>query len=341
MAFNRFTLSLKISFVCVILLSQACSTDKPKVEAPKTPEVEKLDIKPVIKRYETALFNLDTKNLRQGLEVIHKDFAFFLGNEWSDTINQVRIINFITDPNIKELYALTMQKYPDVQFLENELGDAFETYKLSYPEKPVPSIYTYVSGLDIENPVYFADTAMAIGLDLFLGSDAKAYRKAGIPIYKSDRCTKENILPQCMRAISESLIAVDKDKNTLLDQMIIEGKALYFMDITLANTADNFKIGFSESQYDWCKKNEANIWSLFIDKQALFSSSPQILSKFLSDAPFTSGFEKDAPPRLGAYIGWQIIRQYMANSDNVTLKQLMLNTDSQEILKVSGYKPAK
>lgn len=338
MSFTRYIIGL---IVCFILLLHSCTSDKPKVIAPKTEEAEKPEIKPTIKRYETALFTLDVKNLQQGLDAIHTDFGFFLGNEWKDTINQVRIKNFITDPNIIELYRLTMQKYPDVQFLQDELGDALEIYKQSYPEKTVPKVYTYVSGLDVENPVYFADSAMAIGLDLFLGCDVKAYRKAGIPVYKSDRCIKENILPQCMRAISESLITVDKGKNTLLDQMIIEGKALYFLDITLPEVADQNKIGYSKEQLDWCKENEANIWALFIDKQALFSSSPQVLSKFLSDAPFTSGFEKDAPPRLGAYIGWQIIRQYMANSSNATLKQLMQNTDSQEILKISGYKPAK
>lgn len=341
MALIKVSKSICIGLIILAFAFHACTPDKPKVVAPKIEKKEKTEIKPVVKRYETALFNLDINNLKQGLKEISSDFSFFLGKEWSDTINQIRIKNFITDPNIKELYTLTMKAYPDVLFLQEGLGNAFEIYKQLYPEKPIPNVYTYVSGLDIENPVYFADTAIAIGLDVFLGSDAKVYRKAGIPIYKADQCIKENILPQCMRSISEREITVDKNKNTLLDQMIVEGKALYFLDITLPETADYNKIGYSTSQLEWCRSNEAKIWSLFIEKQALFSSNPQVLSKFLSDAPFTSGFEKDAPPRLGAYIGWQIVRQYMANSSNITMKQLMLNTNAQEILKISGYKPSK
>lgn len=341
MSYLKTAFAIGTSFLTLTLLFSACKSDKSKVVAPKTPKTEVTEIKPIIKRYEQALFGLDIKNLRKGLDGIHSDFAFFLGKDWKDTLNQTRIRNFITDPNIKELYTLTMQIYPDVEFLQQGLGKAINIYRQSYPEKPVPTIYTYVSGLDIENPVYFADSAMAIGLDVFLGSDVKAYRKAGIPVYKSDRCIKEAILPQCMRTVSESMITINKEKNTLLDQMIIEGKSLYFMDITLPDVADHDKIEYSRSQLEWCQKNEANIWALFIEKQALFSSNPQVLSKFLSDAPFTSGFEKDAPPRLGAYIGWHIVRQYMEKSSDVTLKQLMQNTDSQEILKISGYKPAK
>ena len=61
----------------------------------------------------------------------------------------------------------------------------------------------------------------------------------------------------------------------------------------------------------------------------------------MTDAPFTAGFAAESPGRLGAFIGWQIVREYMKESDGSTLKQLMENTNSQQILKVSKYKPAR
>jgi hypothetical protein len=294
-----------------------------------------------IKRYEKALFGLDKRQLRQGMSSLYPEYSYFLGSQWQDTMNILRIYNFLNDPNIRELYDLSITKYPDVTFLEKELSAAFNRYREAYPEKPVPHVFTYVSGLDIDTPVYYSDTAMAIGLDIFLGSEATAYPKAGIPKYKSERFTPDHILPQCMFAVSDNLVRIDEKRNTLLDQMIAAGKALYFLDVTLPEVKDEFKIGYANKQLDWSRNNESNIWAFMIEKQLLFSSDPQGVSKMMTDAPFTSGFAPESPGRLGAYIGWQIVRAYMKEADGITLKQLMEDTDAQQILKVSKFKPGK
>jgi len=308
---------------------------------PVQPAVNVQEGKIVIKRYEKALFGLDKKHLRQGMASLYPEYSYFLGSQWQDTMNILRIYNFLNDPNIRELYELTIKKYPDVTFLEKDLTDAFNRFRQAYPDKPVPNVFTYVSGLDIENPVYYSDTAMAIGLDIFLGNDVIAYPKAGIPKYKTDRFTPEHILPQCMLAVSDNLVRMDEKSNTLLDQMIMAGKALYFLDVTLPDVKDEFKIGYTQSQFEWSQNNESKIWAFIIENKLLFSSDPQGVSKMMTDAPFTSGFASESPGRLGAYLGWQIVRAYMKEVDDITLKQLMEDTDAKHILKVSQFKPGK
>lgn len=308
---------------------------------PSETGVKVAESKIFIKRYEKALFALDKKDLKQGMALLYPEYAFFLGNQWQDTMNILRIHNFLNDPNIKELYDLTLKKYPDVTFLENDLTAAFTRFRNAYPEKSVPKVFTYVSGLDIENPVYYSDTAMAIGLDIFLGNDVIAYQKAGLPKYKIERFTQDHILSQCMLAVSDNLVKMDEQSNTLLDLMIMAGKALYFLDVTLPDDKDEFKIGYSSAQLDWCRKNESRIWAFIIENQLLFSSDPQGVSKMMTDAPFTSGFAVESPGRLGAYMGWMIVRAYMNEADGFTLKQLMEDTDAKNILKVSVFKPGK
>jgi len=327
--------------VVLFLAFQACKNKNQDVAMPSQLKTNVPESKIVIKRYEKALFGLDKKHLRQGMATLYPDYSYFLGNQWQDTMNILRIYNFINDPNIRELYDLTVKKYPDITLLEKDLTGAFNRLRQSYPEMTVPHVFTYVSGLDIDNPVYYSDTAMAIGLDIFLGSDAAAYPKAGIPKYKANRLTPEYILPQCMLAVSDNLLRMDGKSNTLLDQMVIAGKALYFLDVTLPDVKDEFKIGYSFAQLDWSRKNESRIWAFIIEHQLLFSSDPQGVSKMMTDAPFTSGFAAESPGRLGAYMGWQIVRAYMREADNISLKQLMEETDAQHILKVSQFKPGK
>jgi hypothetical protein len=320
---------------------QACRNKSPEVTLTVQPDIQVEKGEVVIKRYEKALFALDKNHLKAGMSTLYPEYAYFMGSQWQDTMNILRIYNYLNDPNIKELYTLTLSTYTDVAFLEKELTIAFDHYRQAYPEKPIPGVFTYVSGLDIENPVYFSDTAMAIGLDLFLGSDVPAYAKAGIPKYKIDRFTRDHILPQCMLAVSDYVVRMDEKRNTLLDQMVMAGKALYFLDVTLPDVKDEFKIGYSPAQLVWSKNNETKIWAFIIENQILFSSDPQGVSKMMTDAPFTSGFATESPGRLGAYLGWQIVRAYMKEADNITLKQLMEDTDAQHILKVSLYKPGK
>ena len=47
---------------------------------------------------------------------------------------------------------------------------------------------------------------------------------------------------------------------------------------------------------------------------------------------------KESPGRLGYWVGYQIVNQYMKN-EGVSLLDLMKNTNSQEILLKSKYKP--
>jgi hypothetical protein len=337
--------SVRETFILLSLMLmfsiQSCRNKTAEVAMPSEPQLKVAESNIVIKRYEKALFRLDKRNLRKGIASLYPEYAFFLGNQWQDTMNILRIYNFINDPNIRELYELTITKFPDVSFLEKDLVAAFNIFRQSYPDKPVPHVYTYVSGLDIENPVYYSDTAMAIGLDIFLGNDVMAYSKAGIPRYKTERFTQDHLLPQCMLAVSDNVVREDEKRNALLDQMIMAGKALYFLDVTLPDVKDEYKIGYSEAQLEWSRKNESKIWAFIIENQLLFSSDPQGISKMMTDAPFTSGFAAESPGRLGAYLGWQIVRAYMKEADGITLKQLMEDTDSQHILKVSGFKPEK
>ena len=63
--------------------------------------------------------------------------------------------------------------------------------------------------------------------------------------------------------------------------------------------------------------------------------------KYTAEGPFTAAFSKESAPRIGYWIGWQIVRQYMKNNPEVTLQDLINETDSQLLLSKSKYKPKK
>jgi uncharacterized protein YjaZ len=144
-----------------------------------------------------------------------------------------------------------------------------------------------------------------------------------------------------MKILADITIPKTLPGNNLLGQMIDAGKRAYFVDAMIPGCADRFKIGYSQPQYDWIVKNEQHVWAAIIENRMLYTSDGQLIRAFMADGPFTAEFSHEAPARLGEWIGWQIVRHYMASNGGVSLPALLAETDAQKILTLSKYKPEK
>ena len=123
--------------------------------------------------------------------------------------------------------------------------------------------------------------------------------------------------------------------------MVYNGKVLYLMDELMPDLADSTKIGYTGTQAQWCKDYETDIWAYFLEENLLFETDYLKIQKYLTDAPFTPGVGEgnQSAPKLGVWVGWQIVRKYMDKHPDLSLQQLLAQTDAQKILKESKYKP--
>ena len=331
---------IKTSFyiVCIsILFFTSCKNNKKSKLDIELPKDSKVDVK--IYRYEKVLMNLNVDNLKAELKKNQKDYMLFLDANLDDTVNILRIYNFVSDPKSHEIYDEILKKYPDVKWIESELGSAFTYFKHYFPTKNIPKVYTYHSFLDYQNRVIYLDTVMAIALDMYLGSDFKMYPSVEIPKYLAARLDSSFILSDCMNTIAEKSIKFDLNGKSLLDYMVYRGKILYFVDAMIPKVFDGSKIGYTKEQLDWCTKNEANIWAFFIQNNLLYCKDFHKIRPFISEGPKTNGFP-GSPPRMADWVGWQIVKYYMENK-KTELKDMIGIDDSQAILQASKYKPKK
>ena len=302
-------------------------------------DISDVEIKQVkIGRYEKALFSLNPDSLKTGLKSIAPRFQVFLAADLDDTLNLIQIFDFITSPLNLELFNQVINKYPNLDILSNKLTKSFKYFSYHFPEKHLPDVYSYVSGLIFEQPVKILETSLIIALDMYLGKDFGEYKKLNLPNYKLERMNKNYIVRDCMDEIYFDNFYEAPPRN-FLEAMIKEGKRLYFLDAVLPDTPDFIKIGYTPEQINWCEKNENNIWAFFIENELLFSSNALSMRKFFIDGPFTSSFSKGSPARIGAWTGWQIIREYKKNNPEISLEELLKENDAQKILKDSKYKP--
>lgn len=331
-----------------ILYYHSDSTEK-KVYKLNHAELRQLkkEIPLTIHRYEKALFSLNYSNmdsLSLGIKKISAQFPEILIEKdiWKDTLMLKQLHYYLSDPIIEEIYQSTLQYYPNLDDVTDELSTALAYYRHYYPNAEIPTFYTLVPGIDTEMPsVYGYDNQIFINLDLYLGENNSHYKKMGIPNYIVERCNKKYIAIDCFKKALVYKQLPEKKLLTLLDNMLYEGKKLYFTQLMFPQRNEQDIIGYTLAKYEWAEKYQPDVWNYMIEKELLFSKNSDVTRRFIEEAPFTKPFTNASPGRIGAFIGWKIVQGYMKNNSTISLNELMKNTDSQYILKNSSYKPLK
>lgn len=338
-----------VVFLLAFLLNACSSCSNKNKEKEFLPVIERkkmtdIYVPPIkIHRYEQDLFAIPLDSLKEKLTTLHKKYSFFYKLEdLNNPANIYQMKLYLTDPVVKQFKKDVDKQYNDLSWLENSLKEAFKRILYFDSSFVIPNIYTYVSGGDFEFPVKYAENNLIIALDMYLGENYNIYKQFGIPKYISYRMTKDFIIVDCMKEIGRSYVEKYNPPNsTLLDKMLYHGKILYFTDLALPEIPDSIKIYYTTPQYMWASTNEGNVWGFFIDKKLLYTTDVREINKYIGEAPFTSTFSQNSAPRIGQYIGWQIIRSYARSHPNENFKNIFSITNSSILLQQSGYKPKK
>lgn len=220
-----------------------------------------------------------------------------------------------------------------------EIEAALKHYRYYFPKNNIPDIYTYFSSFGYS--VVTLDSVVGIGLDKYLGyKNFNLYDKVGFSMYQKRRMIKEMIPVDLMESIAKSDYPSNEDSlNTLLDNMIYEGKIQYYLNCMLPKTEDTLKWKYTDKQLNWANKFENKVWNYIAEKRILYSTDQNEIRKFIGEGPYTSIFTDSSAPRAGAYIGFKIVENYMNRNPKISLKDLMGTHNAREILTASKYNP--
>lgn len=317
----------------------------------KAVDVSHIDVDIRIERFDQDLKTLQPDNITKRLPVLEKKYSTFYqdymeqmlsAGSTSDTAYYANMRLILTNDDFHALKTEVGAAFKDLSNKEGELRDAFKHIKYFYPDVQIPRIISFYSGFTVQVPL--GKNYLGIGLDMFLGAGSKFYPalRQSIPQYISRRFTPENITPRLIETfVREEMFPEPDDLNSLLDRMIYNGKVMYFMQSVLPEVPDSLIINYTSDQQQWAENHQSDIWGYFLENNLLYESDYMKIQKFLTEAPFTPGIgnRNESAPKLALYTGWQIIREYMERNQNVDLPALMKNTDYQQILTDSRYKP--
>lgn len=254
-----------------------------------------------------------------------------------DTSAVSDINRFTKDADFNKIADTTKLVYADITEELKQIEKGWKMYKHYFPSEFTPNTIFYPFGFNYA--AVAIDSAACIALDQYLGEDYVYYNH--LPDYLRFRKKRPYIVADVFKAWGSSQFDDGTPKITMLDEMINQGKVLYFVDAMLPEMHDSLKIGFSQAQLDFCKTNEYQIWSYLIEKKLLYTTESKDITKYTGEAPFTPGMPRESPGRAAIWTGWQIINKFMQENPDYTLEMLMNEHDAQKILNLSKYKPKR
>jgi hypothetical protein len=343
---NRLT-HILIVFSLVSLLFSSCQKDKKDT----APDISDIKVDLVLHRFEQDLFQIDTNQMTEQLEVLTKKYPLFSALYFEQLIGAKRapqgfenyVKGFISFPEVRQLYDTCTLLFGELETYRSELETAFKYYRHYFPEQPTPQVTTYISEYTIGALIYGEDQ-LAVGLDFFLGADYPyAKYNPGNPNFSNYLIRSFNPDHMVMKTLQPLVedIAGTEPGSRMLDIMINEGKKFYLMDLLLPNTPDSVIFEMPIEDVKWLEDNELEIWAYLLQAQLFYESEWKKIRKFVEYSPRVPQMHPDAPGRAANWVAWKIVKAYMERNPTVTLPELMATKDAQRILDGSKYKPPR
>ena len=86
-------------------------------------------------------------------------------------------------------------------------------------------------------------------------------------------------------------------------------------------------------------ENQEIIWANLIENELLYERNDYMKNKFIGERPNVSEISENCPGRVGAWLGWEIVKKYMDKNSDVTISELMAETDAHKIFQMAKYRP--
>lgn len=328
----------KLHFIFLVLALWSCG--KNADECAYIPDTSPNDVTLEVEHFEDTIANISSKPelvAFLGRQPIIRDEMLRRREYPDDSVFINEMFKRFTHPGIKKLLAETKRVFGDGSELVSEFSHAFANLQYYYPDFEPPKIKTVITGLDTD--LYVTDSLILIGLDFFLGPDATFRPKTYD--YLMRRYDPQDIVPSCLLiyGISNRFNKTDLKDRTVLADMVAYGKSFYFTKHMLPCTPDSVLIWYTEEEIKGARENENLIWARFVQDKVLFSTNVIDKKNYLGDRPVTIQVGEKCPGRIGQWVGWQIVKEYMEAHPEKSLPELMNMDDAQALFKNSKYKP--
>jgi hypothetical protein len=322
------------------------------------PDVSRIPVNVNVQRFERDFFSVDSNSISSSMNSLYKKYPEFvpiffggvLGLPENNATREEEIKRFMKMNRF--IYDSVQLQFKDVSSIKKEFEKSFRFVKYYFPNYKEPKIITLIGPIDamakMQNGDYSTDFLgrdfLGIGLQFYLGKNFSVYKvqyfvENVAPPYRSRRFEKNYMVADAMKLVVDDLFPDQSSGKSLIEQIIEKGKQWWMLDKFMPETPDSIKTGYTQGQLDWCKENEGLIWNAIISNtKDLYTKDPTDIQNYIGEGPFTQGMPEISPGNIGPWIGWQIIKKFVAKNSSLKPDEVM-HTPAQKILDEAKYRP--
>jgi hypothetical protein len=294
-----------------------------------------IPVKVEIERFDQKLMAVKSKAELAGLFAKNPNYTKSLYRAMPDDSALITHVFYLTShPDTRKFHTETEKNFGDLAKIKAQFKTAFQHIKSMYPTFKEPKIMITFTGL--ENDLFVSDSLIIISLEAFNGP--KATYRPDQPNYLLRRYTPEHIVPMAVRYLSNSYNKTDQGDQTFLGDMIYFGKSLEFTKQMMPDTPDSLIIGYTGKELENTWAAQDLIWAHTVEKTLLYNKNPGIKEKYLGERPIVSEIGPACPGRIGQWLGWRIVERYMNENPKLTFQEVMKESKSEDILRMSAYR---
>lgn len=325
--------------VLSVVLCGSCKKNRFEIDKSKINQTIKIE------RFDKDIMSIDTTKLEAETARLQKKYGEFftfytqkvIGIGTPDSTDFYRLLKgFVTDSMAREIYKESHSYFNDISNIESELSTAFSYLNHYFPNIKTPKVLMHISGFN--QNIVITENYLSLSVDYYLGADYIPYQYIAYD-YQRYNMRKEKIVSDYILGFLMSEFTMQKHSDRLLENILYRGKILYLQSIIMPKQKADVLFGFTPEKMEWCKNNEKQMWTYILENKQLFTNDMLTVAKYLNEAPFTSFFGENSPGQAAIWIGYRIVKQYMDTNKNITLPQLMEETNYQKILEQSNYRP--
>jgi hypothetical protein len=325
--------------IFLTVLFTACSSDPLDVDVSDIEvniEIERFEQKMFAVSSEAEMYEVNDELIETGGE-LYEYYVFDMLRSGSvhDDSAGTYLYYFVTDSMMKMIYDDISAEFRNFESDEEQIMDMFKHLKYHLPDAPLPAqIITYNSAFNYG--VVSTGDRIGVGLDMYLGPYNRIVKELGFPVYMKEKMSHDYLPIDIAHSWLITNVLKENKGETFLSHMIYYGKLRYLMDAMLPELEDHLKIRYTEEEYDWSLASENDIWMFLMDMNWVYSTDIKVLLRFFEESPTTVGIE-GSPGRVGQFMGWMMVKQFMEKNPEVTVAELIAETNESKFLKT--YKP--
>ena len=333
-----------IAVMCLV----SCSDDKWTVDP------DNVDLG---REFRVRTFHQDVRNLPESDTAAVAKLIRVYGEFWADysedvlklgpfndTSTVVELRKFLShESTVETLGAIDTISGSEFKIAEvsKELENGFKRFHALMPTEPVPDIILMPSGFNYA--IYPREHYLAIGLEWFIGHEHPILDKLPPDLFPQYRRFRMHPDLMTANAFRGWMLVHFQDRGytgqMLAEDILYWGKVLWLIKKCMPELHDHLLMDWTPDQLQWALANEEAIWIELQPSDVIFETNRTVYNRWISEGPFTraGSIPQESPDKLGVWIGWRIIEDYMAANPDRSIEELFDIREPSEFLRT--YRP--